>query len=107
MMVPSEAIFNVSYGQFQLTDYNVIPEPDGDIGGLLTPLRGGATVACGIHTGPSPPLNASSLMVSSCASGETILSNAGSSLRMVLSISRGRCAGGACAAALAGLKYGP
>jgi hypothetical protein len=52
MMVPSEAIFNVSYGQFQLTDYNVIPEPDGDIGGLLTPLRGGATVACGIHTGP-------------------------------------------------------
>ena len=50
--MPHEATFTVSYGQFQLTDYNVIPDLDGDISGMVTPLRGGALVACGIHTGP-------------------------------------------------------
>jgi hypothetical protein len=48
-----EATFDVSHALFQLTDLNVIPEPGQEFRGLVVPMiPGGATVLCGIQSGP-------------------------------------------------------
>jgi hypothetical protein len=48
-----EAVVAVSNGQFQLTDYKVIPDLVGEFdGSLIVPLVGGAAIATGISAGP-------------------------------------------------------
>jgi hypothetical protein len=52
----AEATFGIRHGQFQLTDEKVVPElaePAIRHGDLVVPhVSGGATVICGIDTGP-------------------------------------------------------
>jgi hypothetical protein len=47
-----EATFRISYSQFQLNDYGVVPELGAETDGMVVPLSGGARIACGISDGP-------------------------------------------------------
>lgn len=48
-----EAVFRISENQFQLIDYNVVPELAAEFGPLVVPfVSGGFAVYCGISAGP-------------------------------------------------------